>query len=637
MSLSIEQLAQAKVFSASRHLEDARQAPSSVSVITAEEIRQYGWRTLGDAVRSLSGFYTSCDRQYTYLGVRGFSRPGDYNSRILLMINGHRLNDAVYDSAQIGTEFPLDLDLIDHIEIVRGPSSSLFGTNAIFGVINVITRQAGSGMNIEATGDAASFLGRTGRLTTNFQYGKLSGVLSGSLYRSAGASQLFYPEYDTSQTNNGVAENLDGDRYDHAFGDVQYGNFRFQGLDSTRTKLLPTAAYQTNFNDPGTLGTDSRGYFEVGYHRALSLGDLDARVYYDNYEFLGLGAFGGQDPANRYIGESWARADLIGSEATIGRKIGRHRIIVGTNYEFNLRVDQKNLIVGQPLFFSDHRQPSLAAVFGEAELNLLPKLSVRVGGRLDWFSSYGNSASPRVALVYSLGSRSALKYVYGRAFRTPNAYESYYFDNVTIVAPSSPLRPETMGSQEVIFEQGLTSWLQMTVDGSYDRMRGLIDQVPDPVTGLSRFANNSSDLGRGIELNLSAKRASGLAAHLTYTLADTIGAQHTRLANSPLNMATFNGVVPLSGRFFAAAELLFSGAQQSYQNTPVPSSLLTNLTFSTKPIWGGWELSASCYNAFDRRWFSPGGHELQQAEIPQDGRTYRFKITYRFHHEKESK
>src|ERR1035441_10335573 len=112
MSLSIEQLAQAKVFTASRHLEDSRQAPSSVSIIDAEEIRRYGWRTLGDVLNSLRGFYASYDRQYTYLGVRGVLRPGDYDSRILLMVNGHRLNDNVYDSAQIGREFPLDLDLI---------------------------------------------------------------------------------------------------------------------------------------------------------------------------------------------------------------------------------------------------------------------------------------------------------------------------------------------------------------------------------------------------------------------------------------------------------------------------------------------------------------------------------------------
>ena len=121
-SLDIQQLSQLKVYSASRHLEDVRDAPSSVTIVTGEEIRRYGWRTLADVLGSLRGFYTSNDRNYTYLGVRGFLRPGDFNSRILLLLNGHRLNESLYDSAYYGNDFPIDLDLIDRIEVVRGPA-----------------------------------------------------------------------------------------------------------------------------------------------------------------------------------------------------------------------------------------------------------------------------------------------------------------------------------------------------------------------------------------------------------------------------------------------------------------------------------------------------------------------------------
>lgn len=204
--LTIEDLAKSKVFSASRHLEDSLHAPSSVSIIGAEDITRYGWRTLADVVNSLRGFYTAYDRDYAYLGVRGFLRPGDYNSRILLLINGHRVNDNIYDSASIGTEFPLSLDLIDHIEVVRGPGSSLFGTSAIFGIINIITRQPQTNMTVELSGDESSFLGRTGRLTSSFKEGRWSALLSGSIYRTAGQSQLFFPEF--SATNRGWAENV---------------------------------------------------------------------------------------------------------------------------------------------------------------------------------------------------------------------------------------------------------------------------------------------------------------------------------------------------------------------------------------------------------------------------------------------
>ena len=129
------------VFGASKYQQKVTEAPASVSIVTADEIQKYGYRTLADVLRSVRGFYISYDRNYSYVGVRGFGRPGDYNSRILLLVDGHRLNDAIYDGALIGSEFPIDVDLIERVEIIRGPSSSLYGTSAFFGVVNVITKR----------------------------------------------------------------------------------------------------------------------------------------------------------------------------------------------------------------------------------------------------------------------------------------------------------------------------------------------------------------------------------------------------------------------------------------------------------------------------------------------------------------
>ena len=100
-------------------------------------------------------------------------------------------NENVYDSAEIGEEFSLDLDLVDRIEVVRGPGSSLYGTNAIFGVINVITRapgtgSPGAGAALEASAETGSLMNRTGRGTAMGTLGKAAGLLSVDLNRSAG-------------------------------------------------------------------------------------------------------------------------------------------------------------------------------------------------------------------------------------------------------------------------------------------------------------------------------------------------------------------------------------------------------------------------------------------------------------------
>src|SRR5689334_22849264 len=142
--LSLEDLAKMQVesvYGASKFLQQASDAPTSVTVITAEQIQKYGYRTLADVLRSVRGFYVIYDRNYTYVGVRGFSRPGDYNARILFLLDGHRVNDNVYDGAYVGSEFPVDVDLIERIEIIRVPNSSIYGTGAFVAVINVITKR----------------------------------------------------------------------------------------------------------------------------------------------------------------------------------------------------------------------------------------------------------------------------------------------------------------------------------------------------------------------------------------------------------------------------------------------------------------------------------------------------------------
>ena len=133
-----------QVFGASERLQPVTEAPASVSFITAEEIARYGYRTLADILRGVRGMYVTNDRNFSLIGTRGFAKPGDYNSRILLLVNGHRVNDNVFGQAEIGAEFGLDPAMFERVEIIRGPASSLYGDSAFFAVVNVITRSGAS-------------------------------------------------------------------------------------------------------------------------------------------------------------------------------------------------------------------------------------------------------------------------------------------------------------------------------------------------------------------------------------------------------------------------------------------------------------------------------------------------------------
>ncbi|MEK6696510.1 MAG: Plug domain-containing protein [Candidatus Deferrimicrobiota bacterium] len=106
-SMSLEDLMNIPVYAASRFEQKSSEAPSSVTVVTSREIRKYGWKTLADLLRTVRGFHVSYDRSYNWVGVRGFLPPGDSNTKILTLVDGHRMNDDVYNQGYVGEDFLL--------------------------------------------------------------------------------------------------------------------------------------------------------------------------------------------------------------------------------------------------------------------------------------------------------------------------------------------------------------------------------------------------------------------------------------------------------------------------------------------------------------------------------------------------
>ena len=629
--MSIEDLSQVRLSTASRHLEDLRKAPAAVTVISADEIARYGWRTVADLLRSVTGFYTAYDRSYAYVGVRGFLQSGDYNARVLLLIDGHRVNDNIYDSALMGTEFPLDLNLIDRVEVVRGPGSSLFGTNAELAVVNVFTRQPDHETSVEATSGADSFAGRTGEVRASFRAAQYAALFSGSLYRSNGAHDLFFPEFASPETNNGIASNMDGDRYDHAFAMIRRGQFRLEGLFGTRDKIVPNAPYGTIFGDPANRTMDTLGYVDASYSHDFSANtQLDVRAYYDAYRFKGTYPYVGADGTSRTVQVNDAAADGIGFEIVVGQRLGRHRIVAGTAGEHNFRINQRNYYQGQPPFLNDRRTLSLAAVFGEAELNPSSHFSFNIGGRVDWYDLYGTNLSPRVAAMYFPTGSTSLKYMFNHAFRAPDPYDEFYVDEVDITGTNKSLKPENINTHTVLLEHAFNSKLHMAASGFSNSLNNVIKEQEDPITGDTHFANEIGDTGRGAELELIAKYPSGWMGRTSYTFERTHQKQSgTTVMNSPAHLAKLNAVAPLTAAGFLGAEFLYTSSEQNFEGQRIGSSFLANATLSTRTFRNGLQLSASCYNVLDRNWATPTGPEVQAPATVQDGRTWRFRLTYR--------
>ena len=150
--MDLTDLMNQKVVTASKYTQSSAEAASSIGVITADEIKQFGYRTLGEALNSQRGMYLSDDKNYLYVGSRGFSRPTDYNNRIVVMLDGHIMNEVVYGSAFMGNELGINLDNIERIEIIRGPGASVYGSGSMLNIINLISKKGAdiNGMTVSA-------------------------------------------------------------------------------------------------------------------------------------------------------------------------------------------------------------------------------------------------------------------------------------------------------------------------------------------------------------------------------------------------------------------------------------------------------------------------------------------------------
>ena len=614
------------VFGASKYEQRLEEAPASVTLITADEIKKYGYRTLADILRSQRGMYITYDRNYTYLGVRGFSRPTDYNSRVLVMIDGHRTNENIYHMAMLGTEGIVDVDLIDHVEVIRGPSSSLYGTNALFGVINIITKRGRDYQGAELSAEAASLQTRKGRVSYGTRFSGGAEVLaSATAYTSAGHGRLYYPAFDDPATNNGVAENNDGDAARNVFLKLFNDNLTVEAGYMRRGKEIPTASYAANFNDPRQETLDKQGFVTAQYDAELSDRQrLTTRLSYDQYRYDGtysnaLDSNGDStgELTKDYGDGRWWTAEL----QYTGRIASLHRYVLGAEYLYNTRQNQGGAIeVPYTVLFVDERESHQWSVFAQDEWRLHSDLILNVGLRHDNYSEWGTTTNPRLALIYLATEVTTVKLLYGQAYRAPSPYELYY-------TPSPWLGPETIRTVEVALEHTLRANLRAVASIYQYKVKELINQQ-DNYT----FANTGDASARGFELELEGHLARGLEGRLNYSWQNARDDElRTTMTNSPRHLVKANLLLPLAdNRLNVGVEVQYMSARKTLGNSSVDGYTVANLTLLGRRVMPGLELSASIYNLTDTDFSYPGGQEHRQDAIAQDGRSYRIKAQYEF-------
>lgn len=635
--LSLEDLAKVKVdsvYGASKFLQKADDAANSTTVVTAEDIQKYGYRTLADVLRTIRGFYVINDRNYSYVGVRGLSIPGDYNARILFLLDGHRLNDNIFDGAYVGTGFPVDIALIRRIEVIRGPNSSVYGTGAFVALINVITER---GRDLDATElgtEAGSRNTYKGRVTYGGRFDSgLETFLSGSYFDSHGQKQLFYPEFDSPSTNNGLAQDADGNSAYSMFGDVIYRDFNVHVLQGSVTKHIPTASFGTVFNDPRTRTTDARSYVDVQYHHTFGSWETLGRASYDWYDYHGTYVYDYAGNGTPPFTENFDSANGAwwDFQADASRVFGRHKVTLGTESRQDVRQQQVNYDV-QPyhLYFDDHRSADVWALYVQDQYSIRKQVAVVGGLRSDWRRAYGNTLSPRVGLHLTPRPNTEIRLNYSSAFRMPNSYETSYAGNDSNTA-NPFLQPERIRSWQVDAERRFGDAYYVTGTGFVNGIDDLIVQSHDPITDRPLYTNSTPATTKGVEFEVGATLPGGEQGAVSYSFQDSRDvATGAVLTNSPRHLAKANLSFPLlQKKLFASIDAQYVSERRTIAQTTLSGFFVADLTVFARKVGERFDLSGGLYNMFDERYADSGGLEHVQASIPQDGRSVRITLTFR--------
>ncbi len=624
--VSLDSLLNIKISTASKYEQLIGEAPASVTIVTSGDIERYGYRTLSDILDHEKGFYTSYDRNYNYVGVRGFGRPSDYNNRLLLLYDGHPINENVYGSASIGTDFPIAIEQIEHIEIVRGPGSALYGTGAMFAVINVITKK---GNTIDGTRLSAE-IGSFGRRQGSFQFGKewesaIDFSLSGIIADNTG-EDLYYQEYDNPATNRGIAQGLDWDKYFGFYSRVSYDNIFVNGYLTQRSKGTPSGMYDNNFNDGRAKTIDNFAGINARYDAkvtsALALsGTLGYQYYY----------YSGDFPIQDLQVET-AIGKRICAEVRMQLDIQpEHRLTIGSEYNNNIQSEIEERNAGIVYYDGDYPN-TIFSIYVEDEYQIFNNFFLTLGVRHDRYSSVGSATTPRGALVYSFFDRqSTLKFLYGEGFRAPSSYESYYTDSLSYYKDNPNLHPENIHTCEIVFEQRLSEAVQGTISYYYYDMDNLIDVWIDPSDLFYQYKNLEDVIANGFEAELKIRLDGGFQGKVNYAYQRAENDQTgEKLSNSPQHIANVGFSYPFNSAFTAGMEFQYQSERLTVYGTNTPAFFLSNIHLRVQQKNGRLGAGLFISNVFNESYSHPASLDFKQAGIPQDGRSFKLNVWLKF-------
>lgn len=645
------------IISATKLIQHLEEAPAIATVISEKEIRNMGARNLLDVLKRVPGLAVSIVTGYGKFGVesRGIISPS--SERVLLMIDGHRVNESIRGTG-IWHFGDMTVENIKRVEVVRGPLFAIHGANAFAAMINVVTKDAKDIDGVDARVGSGSFDTR--------HYNILAGSKKSDKSKFEIAGMVDY--FDTNGAKLHIDRDAAGGSGDTVYQidktDVSlkmaYGDFTF---NSRYLERNGDGGYVGPLNVLSDKSREEVRHFlgDLKYAHSLSkIIDLKFKAYFDQFEWFSFVEIlpGGVSPLfpDGMIGTPEVKNRTTGLEVQVDFSIGeKNTLTAGTLYEKIEQFDVKHSAnfdptTDPPLHLGSLQDVTswgnwnrdvnryISAIYLQDIWKITPKVEATLGIRHDRYSDFGETTNPRFGMVWRYSANTIAKFLYGEAFRAPSFVELYN-ENNPVQRGNADLDPEKIKTFEVSLESGFFEKYKTRFTYFYSEIDDLIrERKPD-----WRYENLDEAVVDGIEAEGAHyfNKSSNIYVNYTYQNARDKNTHHrlpdvaAQKGNVGFNLA-FGRYVNIN------ANLLVVGPRPRDSRDSrdrVDGYEVVDLTLIGKNFFKNLEIRGSIYNLFDESYADPEkytdplqrkGLLLLEDDYPREGRSFVLEARYKF-------
>ncbi len=635
--------------------------PTVMTVITAEQIRHMGARDMKDVLRLIPGLQLGIGAVgYPQITFRGMSSHGA--EKLKFMVDGHSVDVALTGgSALFFADYPIDS--VQKVEFLRGPGSALYGSEALLGVINIVTRKKTLHDKTEITARYGSFESQRYNLESAGSLGAVQIYGSANYLDSNGANVFVAKDALSNSAVNRDVSNAPGHsnewvqrttlnlsaeteaiQFQGQYIHHQDGGFFNPGMSLTdqtaigRDYFWTTLGYEDDFLNKQLTFKAQLSFNRYNHAYDVSIqpdGFSNTRFTYDNgihtITEATVDEYGLTMQADSYVFKQ--HTVTLGSEI---KKTDLYDVFTTANYDpsplpemQDLSADFNWMEEGERLYYG---------IFIQDQYQYGDNLVVLIGGRYDHYDDFGSAFSPNVGIAYHFLANWQFKLLYGQAFRAPSFRELYKLPAGSSLLGAPDLKAESVRTWQTVFEWKTSKTLTTALTTYYNDFFDTIETVVNE-QGISTYENQEDSHSIGFDLELRGKLPVSSVNLSWFTVISYVDSRQNNDdkrhgISSWLGSAGFDYTV--SEHVIFNSTLHYTGDVYLDSSDPrdePESYVLVDTAVTIDNMMGhlpGLDLTWSIHNLFDQNYEYPQISGAMPNHFPRPGISTELWLTYHF-------